>query len=99
MVSLEIEKINKNLYKLKDNNENIYEVALKFLDIDIVPNVGDIIYMNEQLLSDNYEGYSSFYTFGSLESIYGKANVSLGDIDVIELCSTGRTLYLKRLYG
>lgn len=99
MVLLKIEKINKNLYKLKDKNESVYEFTLKFLDIAVTPNVGDIIYMNEQLLSENYEGYNTFYTFGSLESVYGKANISLDDIDVIKLSSNGKTLYLKRLYG
>lgn len=99
MVSLKIEKINKNLYILKDINESGYELTLKFWDIDIIPNVDDTIYMNEQLLSKSYEGYSTFYTFGSLENVYGKSNISLDDIDVIKLCSNGKTYYLKRLYG
>ena len=99
MVSLKIENVNKNLYTLKDSNEIIYELMLKFLDIYILPNVGDVIYMNEQLLTTSYEGYSPFYTFGSLESIYGKANISLNDIDVIKLCSGEKIFYLKRLYG
>ena len=99
MVLLKIESINKNLYKLKNENEIIYEFSLKFLDIDIVPNVNDSICINEKLLNKNYDGYSSFYTFGGLESVYGKANISLDDIDVIKLCSGGKTFYLKRLYG
>ena len=99
MVLLRIQQIDKNLYNLKDQNEVDYELVIKFLDIDIVPSIGDIIHMNEQLLSNSYEGYSPFYTFGSLESVYGKANISLDDMDVIKLCSGGKTLYLKRLYG
>lgn len=99
MVSLKIQNINKNLYQLKDIDERVYELTLKFLDIDVAINIDDVIYMDEHLLSKNYEGYSTFYTFGSLESVYGKANISLDDIDVIELCSGGRTFYLKRLYG
>lgn len=99
MVSLKIEEINKNLYKLKDMNEDVYELILKFLDIDVIPKINDIIYMNEQLLSENYEGYSDFYTFGSLDNIYGKENIYLDDIDVIQVCFSGKKLYLKRLYG
>lgn len=99
MIRLKIEEKNKNLYKLIDMTESVYELVLKFLDIDKLPSVGDIIYMNEQLLSLSYEGYSSFYTFGNLESVYGKANISLDDIDVIKLCLSEKTIYLKRLYG
>lgn len=96
---LKIENINKNLYTLKGNDDVIYQVALKFMDIDILPNIGDAIFINDELLNQNYEGYSTFYTFGDLKSTYGKANISLDDIDVIKLRINGKVNILKRLYG
>lgn len=99
MISLTIKEINKSLYKLEDRYKRTYELVLKFMDIQNLPNVGDSIEINEKLLSRNYEGYSTFYTFGNMDNVYGRANLSLDDIDVINLYSNGQSFYLKRLYG
>ena len=99
MILLKIENINKNLYTLKDEEDITYELVLKFLDLNVTPVVGDSISISEELLREDYEGYSTFYTFGSLDSTYGKANISLTDIDVIKLNVGNKTIFLKRLYG
>ncbi len=99
MVKLKIEQVNKNLYRLKDEDDTMHEVVLKFLDIDEKPNVGDTIFMKSELLRRDYVGYSNFYTFGSLKNSYGKSDVELGDIDVIKICINNRVILLKRLYG
>ena len=51
------------------------------------------------LLNKQYDGYSTSYTFGSLESKYGKENISMDDVDVIKVVISGMEIYLKRLYG
>ena len=55
--------------------------------------------MSEELLKKNYEGYNTNYTFGGLDSIYGKKDIELTDIDVIKLVIDKKEIYLKRLYG
>lgn len=55
--------------------------------------------MSEELLNPKYEGFSNIYTFGSLESKYGKENISITDIDVIKVAINKLEIYLKRLYG
>jgi len=99
MISLKIDKINKNLYTLKDIDGTTYELVLKFLDIDFMLDVGDTIHMNQQLLDESYEGYNSYYTFGNLSNSYGKENISTSDTDIIRITSKNKTILLKRLYG
>lgn len=60
---------------------------------------GDYICIAEELLNPKYEGYSTSYTFGSLESIYGKENILINDIDIIKVIIDEKEIYLKRLYG
>ena len=99
MVWLEVKRKDKNLYVLKDKQDRIYNIVLKFLDTDEFPDIGDTICMNEQLLNINYEGYNTFYTFGSLDNKYGKTNITLDDVDIIMLMIGKKEIYLKRLYG
>lgn len=99
MIRLKIININKKLYTLEDENGNKYEILLDFLDISTKLCEGDTIYINEQLLDDNYVGYSDFYAFGHLDNGYGKENISLEDEDVIILLVGNEKIYLKRLYG
>lgn len=99
MISLKIDKINKKLYTLKDIDGISYEFVLEFLDIDFTLDIGDVIHMNEQLLDECYEGYNSCYIFGDLNNSYGKANISISDIDIIRVTSKNKTILLKRLYG
>ena len=58
------------------------------------PEVGDELFVSRELLTEN-----ASYTFGSLESKYGKENVELGDQDVIKVRSGEKEIVLKRLYG
>lgn len=101
MVWLEFKNVNidKGLYILKDKYNNTYELVLRFLDIEKMPKIGDNICINDRLLNGNYEGYSLFYTFGSLDNKYGKENIALDDVDVITLVLDKKEIYLKRLYG
>ena len=99
MIRLKVEKINNCLYDLKDERENKYELNLEFLDMEKNLNEGDYISISAELLNEKYEGYSTFYTFGSMDSQYGKKNISFFDIDVIKLETDSKEIYLKRLYG
>lgn len=47
--------------------------------------VGDYINFSAELLNPRYAGYSTSYTFGSLESKYGKDKIKLNDIDIIKI--------------
>ena len=99
MVELKIIDNEKYIYNQEDKNEKKYILNLEFLDINEKPKKGDYIYINSELLNKQYDGYSTSYTFGSLESKYGKENISMDDVDVIKVVISGMEIYLKRLYG
>ena len=99
MMKLRIVEKNDYLYNLEDEINNKYVMSLDFLDIGNSPKVDNYICMNEELLNPKYDGYSTFYTFGSLDSQYGKNDIELDDIDVIKLVMDEKEIYLKRLYG
>lgn len=93
--------VNKNGYEydLRDENGNNYNLNLEFLDIEKEPENEDYLYINSELLNEKYEGYSTSYTFGSLENKYGKEDISMDDIDVIKVVIDKKEIFLKRLYG
>lgn len=99
MVVLKIESIDNYIYILKDEQERKYTLNLEFIDMEERVKVGDSICMKEELLDKKYEGYSKCYTFGNLESEYGKANLQEGDIDIIKVILDDKEITLKRLYG
>ena len=99
MTKLKIIKKEGFIYTLKDNKEREYVLNIEFHDISKDPEVGDSISISAELLNTNYAGYSTCYTFGSLESEYGKTEIKLNDIDVIILETEDKEIYLKRLYG
>lgn len=100
MLKLKIIDKNKYVYNLLDEkSERKYEMNLEFLNIENQPEIGNYIYMKKELLNPKYEGYSTSYTFGELESKYGKENIIIEDIDVIKLIEDEKEIYLKRLYG
>lgn len=99
MLKLEISNIEGYLYYLKDQMNNKHILNLEFFDIEKEPEVGNIIYINDNLLNPKYEGYSSSYTFGGLNNEYGKPNINIEDVDVIKLVIEDKEIYLKRLYG
>ena len=99
MIRLEIVGRDDYLFKLKDDMDKLYTVDLEFLDVEDDIKVGDFINISAELLNPRYAGYSTNYTFGSLESKYGKDKVQINDVDVIKLETEDKEIYLKRLYG
>ena len=99
MIKLKIMNKSKYIYNLKDENDNNYEFNMDFLDMEEKPEIGDYLYMSDELLNPKYDGYSTSYTFGNLENIYGKENIKIDDVDVIKIKTYKSEIYLKRLYG
>lgn len=99
MVKLKIIKKDNYLYTLEDDNNVTYNFELEFLDVSENPQIGECIWVNEQLINSKYGGYSLSYIFGSLKNKYGKENIQMDDIDVIKLILDDKEIYLKRLYG
>ena len=98
-VKLDVIEIENYVYVLEDEKKQRFTLNLEFLDIDAKIQVGDTICMSKELLNRNYDGYSTSYTFGNMESKYGKNGISKDDVDVIKLISGDKEIYLKRLYG
>lgn len=99
MKKLMITNKNNYVYDFKDENDQNYTLNLEFLDLEEDVKVGDYICVNEKLLDKSYDGYSTSYTFGGLESKYGKANILMDDVDVIKVGIDDKEIFLKRLYG
>ena len=99
MKKMEIVDKRNYVYTFEDEEGKPYNINLDFLDIEKKPEIGEYIFFNEELLNPRYDGYSTSYTFGSLDSKYGKNNISLDDVDVIKLVMEEKEIYLKRLYG
>ncbi len=99
MIRLKIVNIDGYKYNLEDRNRRNFIIVLDFFEVEKKPQVGNYIYINKELLDSKYEGYSTSYTFGSLESKYGKENISINDIDVVKVVIDKMEIYLKRLYG
>lgn len=99
MKKLEIIEINNYEYHLKDDNNKTYIINIEFQDIDIKPNINDYIYISEELLDKHYKEYSNFYTFGSLNSSYGRQTEEDNDVDIIAISINDKKTYMKRLYG
>ena len=98
MIKLKIVNIDGYKYNLEDEDEHNYIINLEFFDVEEKLKIGNYIYINRELLNSKYEGYSTSYTFGSLENKYGKENISIDDIDVIKVILGKEEIYLKRLY-
>ncbi len=99
MVKLKIINKDNYLYKLVDDRENNYEFSFEFFDIESSPEIGDYISISAELLNPSYAGYSTLYTFGSLDNPCGKSNIDSNDIDVIKVITENKEIVLKRLYG
>ena len=99
MIKLKIVNKDNYMFSLKDDKDNRYEFNIEFFDIEVEPKIGDYISIATELLNPKYAGYSTNYTFGSIESKYGKDKIQLNDIDVIKLETEDKEIYLKRLYG
>ena len=99
MIKLKIVNIDGYQYYLEDEDKRNYIFNLEFLDVEDDIKVGNFINISAELLNPRYAGYSTNYTFGSLESKYGKDKIKLNDIDVIKIETEDKEIYLKRLYG
>lgn len=98
-IKLKIVETNKYVYKLKDDAKRLYILNIEFLDIEETLQIGDFIYINEELLNPKHDAYSTSFTFGNLDNKYGRANLSIDDIDIIKVVKHEKEIYLKRLYG
>jgi len=99
MKKLKIVDKNNYEYFLQDEQEKNYQINLEFMELENRLKTGDYIYINDELLNEKYEGFSTWYTFGKLTNKYGKDNILKDDIDVIKVVIDGLEIYLKRLYG
>ena len=99
MFKLEILEKNGYTFNFKDSNNKLYTLNIELLDVKENIKAGDFISISAELLNPKYAGYSLNYTFGNLESKYGKENIQLDDIDVIKIETEDKEIYLKRLYG
>lgn len=99
MVKLRIVNKNNYEYKLEDEEKKTYNINIEISETGIKPQIDDYIYISNELLNPRYSGYSTSYTFGNLDSKYGKESINLADIDVIRIITNEKEIYLKRLYG
>ncbi|MBR3161129.1 MAG: hypothetical protein IKF19_00155 [Bacilli bacterium] len=99
MKKLKIVNKKNSLYILEDNNKIKYKFNIEFQDINIIPNINDYIYLSKVLLDNNYNEYSNMYTFGSLDSSYGRNIINENSPDIIRIDIKEKSIYLKRLYG
>lgn len=72
MVKLKINSKNQELYEFQNNFGKNYLMNLEFLDIENIPNVGDIIYFQKSFLDKYFK--DAIYIFGSMQNKYGKPN-------------------------
>ncbi len=96
MIKLIIENIDGYNYILKDSNNKSYNINIEFYDVDVLPKVGDIIYINNKLLN---KINNNVVSFGKLDGIYGRTITDENDEDIISLSIQDKIIYLKRYYG
>ncbi len=94
MKKLEITKINKYQYELKDDNR-VYHFNMEFFNVQEEIKVGDFIYMSEKLLREE----NTLLSFDQLDSTYGRKIKDADDNDLIILVVDNKKIYLKRVYG
>ncbi|MBP3461505.1 MAG: hypothetical protein J6K21_03740 [Bacilli bacterium] len=94
MKKLLIEKIENFHYYLKDKQKK-YVLLIEFYDLEEEPKEGDYVYLNEEIL----ENENIMYSFGPLDSKYGRKITEEKDKDLFILNKNGKNVYLKRYYG
>lgn len=101
MKKLKIVEINDANYTLIDDEEKTYNLVIDFLDIERLPKENDIIIINEKLLDKKYEDYCFMYTFGNLDSKYGRNKDTLEEVETLRIIykDDNKEVMLKRLYG
>ncbi|MDD3341505.1 MAG: hypothetical protein PHN72_04900 [Bacilli bacterium] len=98
MVKLKIKNIENFCYTL-ENDGKTYHFVLEFYDLQMNLQKGDIIYMHELLLNEDFYEYSKYYCFGKLDSKYGRLALAENERDIILIIVNQQKIYLKRLYG
>ncbi len=93
MQKLVINKIDNYNYELQDKDNKIYNINMEFYDLDKIVQVGDILYMSEDLLKEK------ILNFGSLDNECGKVIMDSSDKDIVVLVINNEKNYLKRIYG
>ena len=93
MQKLVINKIDNYNYELQDKDDNIYNINMEFYDLEKTVQVGDVLYMDEDLLKEK------ILNFGSLNNECGKVITDSSDKDIIVLVINNEKNYIKRIYG
>ena len=96
MIKLIIENIDQYNYILKDKENIKYKINIEFFDIDELPKIGDIIYVNSKLL---YNINNNVVSFGKIDGHYGREIIDENDEDIIGISINNKIIYLKRYYG
>ncbi len=86
-----INKIDNYKYTLLDEKDNIYEINLELINVNYKLKVNDILY------ASNFTNHTQ-YTYGPLNSIYGK-DLSPNKEDVLIIDNYKEKIYLQRYYG
>ena len=101
MKKLRILTINDVNYTLIDDEEKTYSLVIDFLDVNRLPKENDVIIIDERLLDKEYEDYCFMYTFGDLDSKYGRNKDTLQETETMKIVYSddNKEVLLKRLYG
>ena len=91
MIKLLIKSIEPYAYILSDNIRE-YRVHLEFLGLEKKPEVGDYLYLPENIINE-----PNNYTFGLIGGIYAKKK-DIKD-DIIKVVGNDYEYYLQRYYG
>ena len=91
MIKLLIKSIEPYAYILSDNTKE-YRVHLEFLGLEKKPEVGDYLYLPENIINE-----PNNYTFGLIGGIY--ANKKDIKVDIIKVVGKDYEYYLQRYYG
>lgn len=93
MLKLKIINIESYKYTLEDINNKLYNINIQFYGLKEDLKINDYIYICEKILNK-----STLYSFGPLNSIYGKST-NLKEDELIKIISNSEEIYLKRYYG
>lgn len=95
MIKLVIDSINGYIYGFKDKNNKVYQYNIQFYDLDVIPEIGDAIFVNEGFL----ELENTMLSYGAMDGEYGRDITRATDDDLLVLLVNGENIYLKRFYG
>ena len=75
-------------YILKDNENNVYEANINFIDIEL-PTVGTYVYMPEEVLKEKIS-----LNYGLIED-----TTNIDEDELITIIQNDKKIYLQRFYG